>query len=86
MSTPEKISCAFLEKKITENQRVLYLFYAVYDFKKLPMEYRSDTGWDGTLTVQEVKEIAQSKEKMCKLSAFVQSELRRGFDFAVSCP
>ena len=54
LSTPELIEQAFASGEITAEQRILYLTYALYDYKSLPSQYLSNVGWSGTSYVQEI--------------------------------
>lgn len=51
LSTPELIERDFDNSIITNEQRLLYLAYAVGDYESLPAEYQSNIPWDGTLVV-----------------------------------
>ena len=44
LSTPELIEQDFVTGKITAEQRLLYLAYALYDYKSLPSQYDSNVG------------------------------------------
>lgn len=85
LTTPGLIDCAFKNKKITSEQRILYLSYAIGDFAKLPREYNSNEPWDGTMTALELNETVSSKEKFCVLSEKAQEELRRKFPQSIRC-
>jgi hypothetical protein len=76
-STPDLIQLAFIRGEITEEQRLLYLAYALGDYENLPTQYHSNYPWSGTFIIMELREAVTSKSVMCKLSPFAQSELRR---------
>ena len=76
-STPDLIQLSFAKGEITEEERLLYLAYALGDSEKLPTQYHSNYPWSGTMIGQELYETVISKEELCKLSLFAQSELRR---------
>ena len=76
-STPDLIQLSFAKGEITEEERLLYLAYALSDSEKLPTRYHGKAPWSGTMTGLELYETVKSKEGMCKLSPFAQSELRR---------
>ncbi|OGK37378.1 hypothetical protein A3F03_04300 [Candidatus Roizmanbacteria bacterium RIFCSPHIGHO2_12_FULL_41_11] len=76
LSTPNLIDQALNKGEITKDQRLLYLAYAVYENKSLPVQFQNNIGWDGTSVVEEIKETAFSP-KMCELNTKTQEELRR---------
>lgn len=84
-STPDLIQQAFSIGKITNEQRLLYLAYALGDYEKLPSQYQSNIPWEGTLIALELNEAANSSNVMCELSLFTQSELRRILTNGISC-
>lgn len=85
LSTPALIGQAFENGKITDEQRLLYLTYAVYEGESLPSQYRSDTGWHGTFIVAEIKEAASNPNTFCTFSSFGQNELKRLLETKVEC-
>ncbi|OGG15511.1 hypothetical protein A3D77_06720 [Candidatus Gottesmanbacteria bacterium RIFCSPHIGHO2_02_FULL_39_11] len=84
-STPELISCARLTGKITEEERILYLTYAVGDIEKLPSEYKSNAPWEGTSILIELNDIVSSDKPFCDFTQNTQNELRKRFPNAVKC-
>ncbi len=54
-STPDLIQQAFARGGITEEERLLYLAYALGDQDKLPFEYHSSVPWSGTVTLLELR-------------------------------
>ncbi len=85
LSTPDLIKQAFTSGEITEEERLLYLAYALDDQDKLPTRFHSSVPWGGTLIIWELREAVRSKSIMCKLSPFGQSELRRILQEGVIC-
>ncbi len=77
LSTPALIEQALAQGEITVGQRLLYLAYAVYEYESLPAQFRSDVGWRGTATVQEIRQAVADPTLMCSLEPVAQSELRR---------
>jgi hypothetical protein len=49
LPTPELIQQDFINGKISEEQELLYLAYAISDYEKLPIQYQSNVPWDGTI-------------------------------------
>lgn len=84
-STPDLIKQAFVNGEITEEERLLYLAYALGDTEKLAAQYYSKAPWSGTMIGLELYETVKSKEKMCKLSPFTQSELQRILREGATC-
>ncbi|MEK6752196.1 MAG: hypothetical protein AABZ00_08005 [Chloroflexota bacterium] len=85
LTTPDLIQRAVANGKITEEERLLYLAYALGDYEKLPTRFHSNAPWSGTLIILELREVSRSKSVMCELSPFVQGELRRIFHAGVIC-
>ena len=85
LSTPALIEEALAKEEITAEQRLLYLAYAVYEYASLPAQFRSDVGWRGTTTVQELNRASVDPEIMCSLAPLVQSELRRLLQGGAAC-
>ncbi len=85
-STPALITRAFANGEITDEQRLLYLAYAIFELSSLPMRFRSYQPWEADSEVKEIGETITSRAKMCSLSAGTQAELRKLFqDEAVKC-
>jgi|WetSurMetagenome_2_1015567.scaffolds.fasta_scaffold465331_1 hypothetical protein len=76
LSTPSLINQALEKGEISHEQRLLYLTYAVYEYKSLPLNFQSNIEWEGTFTVEELKKNVFSEE-LCKLDKYIQSEMRR---------
>jgi hypothetical protein len=84
-SAPDLIQLAFVRGEITEEERLLYLAYALGDFEKLPTRFDSNYPWSGTFIAMDLHEAVTSKSVMCKLSPYTQSELRRILREGVAC-
>ena len=84
-STPDLIQLAFVKGEITEEERLLYLAYALHDQDKLPARFHSNYPWGGTLIFLELRQAVISKTVMCKLSTFTQSELRQILREGATC-
>lgn len=84
-SSPDLIQLAFAKDEITEEERLLYLAYAIGDYEKLPTRFHSNYPWSGTMIILELDETVNSKEEMCNFSPFIQSELRRILREGVIC-
>jgi|CXWL01.1.fsa_nt_gi hypothetical protein len=85
LTTPDLIQRAVANGKITKEERLLYLAYALGDYEKLPTRFRSNAPWSGTMIGLELYETVRSKEEMCKLNPLIQSELRRILREGVMC-
>lgn len=85
LATPDLIQLAAANGKITEEERLLYLAYALSDYEKLPTQFHSNAPWSGTLIILDLREAARSKSIMCELSPFGQAELRRILREGVTC-
>jgi|HigsolmetaAR201D_1030396.scaffolds.fasta_scaffold08492_3 hypothetical protein len=59
LTTPALIEQAFQNNQITADQRLLYLTYAVYDYEKLPPQFRGKGGWSATMIVYEINQARQ---------------------------
>lgn len=77
LSTPELIDQAYDNGEITAEYRLLYLAYALYEYKSLPPRFLSNVGWYGTAGVERLNEAIGSPAIFCSMSPYVQSELRR---------
>lgn len=84
-SAPDLIQLAFARGEITEEERLLYLAYALHDQTKLPTRFHSNYPWSGTLIIMDLREAVTSKSVMCKLSPFAQIELKRMLHEGVIC-
>jgi len=84
-STPDLIQLSFARGEITEEERLLYLAYALGDFEKLPARFHSNYPWSGTLILMDLHKAVMSKSIMCKLSPYAQSNLRRILGEGATC-
>lgn len=85
LSTPELIEGALNEGAITQEERLLFLTYAVYEYESLPVQFQSNVPWRGTMIVQDIKLIVTSPQEMCTLDLEIQGELRRLIPESVRC-
>ena len=76
-STPQLIERAYESREITNEYRLLYLAYAMFEYESLPDRFRSNVGWRGTATIVELNEAASSPEVFCSMSQFVRTEFQR---------
>ncbi len=77
LSTPELIDQAYDKGEITAEYRLLYLAYAMYEYKSLPTRFLSNVAWYGDGQVQELNEAVDSPTTLCSMSKYVRSELLR---------
>ena len=77
LDTPTLINQAFDRGEITEEERLLYLAYALYEYKSLPPQYLSSVGWFGDAVVGELIEAANSRATLCLMGPHIRSELLR---------
>jgi hypothetical protein len=77
LDTPTLINQAFDRGEITEEERLLYLAYALYEYKSLPPQYLSSVGWFGDTAVGELIEAVNSPATLCSMSPHIRSELLR---------
>ncbi len=82
MSTPELIQSAYEDGLISDEQRILYLTYSIYDYALLPEQFISPTPWDGTGVVFEIKNVYQ--ELMQNVSTSVSADLKSELDRLLS--
>ena len=86
LSTPELIDQAFARGEITEEERLLYLAYALYEYESLPTRLLSNVGWRGTSTVMELENAISTPFVLCSMSPYVRSEFQRIFNLdAITC-
>lgn len=85
LSTPQLIGKAYIEGQITEEERLLYLAYAIYEYESLPARFRSHAPWEGTFIVGELHEAANSPSVLCSMSPEVQSEFQRLLKPKITC-
>jgi hypothetical protein len=78
-ATPDLIEAAYQRGEIDAAGRILYLAYAVYEYRSLPAQFHSKTPWWGTNVVAEVKAAAAEIDSGFGLlvSPQVRSEIQR---------
>lgn len=77
LSTPQLIEQAFATGEITEEYRLLYLAYALYEYESLPTQYRGNVGWEGTSVVIELYKAENDPSIICSMSSYVRNEFQR---------
>lgn len=85
LSTPQLIERAYDKGQISEEERLLYLAYAIYEYESLPKRFRSNVGWRGTSTLEELYKAANSPSVLCSMSPQVRSEFQRLFEPKITC-
>jgi hypothetical protein len=85
LSTPELIDQALARGEITEEERLLYLAYAVYEYESLPARFRGNVGWRATSVVAEIYEVVGSPSMLCSMSPHVRREFQRLFNQETTC-
>ena len=77
VDTPTLINQALDRGEITEEERLLYLAYALYEHESLPARFQSSFEWFGDVAADELDEVVDSTAKLCSMSPYVRSELLR---------
>jgi hypothetical protein len=85
LDTPSLIEQAFARGEITEEERLLYLAYALYEYESLPVQFRSNYGWFGESYVIELQEAFSHPEVICSMSPHVRSEILRLYNSDPLC-
>jgi hypothetical protein len=85
ISTPELIEEAFDRGEITNEERLLYLAYAVYDPYSLPAKYFGNRAWDATFVVHELHVAAIDPSILCSMSLDAQREIQRLLNPHTTC-
>jgi hypothetical protein len=85
LSTPQLIERAYDKGRISEEERLLYLAYAIFEYESLPKRFRSNVGWRGTATVAELYQAANSPAVLCSMSPRVRSEFQRILKPKITC-
>jgi hypothetical protein len=85
LSTPELIDQALARSEISEEERLLYLAYAIFEYESLPTRFHSKVGWRGTAVIEELNEAVGSPAILCSMSPYVQSELLRLIKLNTTC-
>ena len=68
---------AFDRGEITEEERLLYLAYALYESESLPARFHGNEGWFGEGVLEELEKAANSPEVFCSMSPHIRSEFQR---------
>lgn len=77
LSTPQLIDRAYHAGRISEEERLLYFAYAIYEYESLPKRFRGHTPWEGTFILRDLYEAANSPSVLCSMSLYVRSEFQR---------
>lgn len=77
LSTPQLIDQALSRGEITDEERLLYLAYAIFEYESLPTRFQSNVGWRGTAVLEELEKAANSRSVLCSMSLNVRSEFQR---------
>jgi hypothetical protein len=85
LSTPALIDQALARGEITDEERLLYLAYAIFEYESLPSRFRGNVGWRGTSVVAELYESAQTPSILCSMSPSVRSEFQRLLNLDTTC-
>lgn len=83
-STPDLIQQAFDRGEITDEQRLLYLAYAIYEYESLPTQFHSNVGWRGTSIIMDLHEAAPPL-RICSMSPSIRSEFQRLLKPNITC-
>jgi hypothetical protein len=84
-STPELIDKAYVAGRISEEERLLYLAYAIFEYESLPARFHSNIGWSGTSTIMELSQAANSPSVLCSMSPEIRSEFQRLLEPKITC-
>jgi len=84
LSTPELIGQAFDRMEITNEQRLLYLTYALYEYESLPSRFLSNVGWFGEMAQYEL-EVLYDPSVFCSMSPHARSEFQRLLKLDTTC-
>ncbi len=83
LATPELIEAARASGRIDPDTELLYLAYALADYEKLPLEYRSNVPWHGTVPLLRLQKSLGEVRSAATRSA-IQSMLSGTCDTASS--
>jgi hypothetical protein len=75
--TPVLIQMAFDRHQITNEQRLLYLAYALYEPESLPVQYTSRVEWFGDIAARELDEVVRDPSVVCSMSPNVRREFQK---------
>jgi hypothetical protein len=76
LDTPSLIQLAFERGEITEDERLLYLAYALFEQESLPPRFVGPYEWTGEQYIMELQE-ALTPERLCSMSPYMRSEFQR---------
>lgn len=85
LSTPDLIGKAYIEGKISEEERLLYLAYAMFEYESLPKRFHGSAPWSGTFILAELYEAANSPSVLCSMSPSIRSEFQRLLHPKITC-
>ena len=85
IDTPTLINQAFDRGEITEEERLLYLAYAVFEYGSLPARFHGNLEWFGGGVLEEIERAANSPEVSCSMSSHIRSEFQRLFNPKTIC-
>jgi hypothetical protein len=75
---------AYQRGEITNEQRLLYLAYALYEHESLPLRFRSNWGWFGEMAQYEL-EVLNDPKVFCSMSPYTRSEFQRLGGSSIKC-
>jgi len=84
LETPLLIQLSFDRGEITNEQRLLYLAYALYEPGSLPLQFRSNYGWFGEMAQYEL-EVLTDPSVFCSMSPYARSEFQRLHVSNITC-
>ncbi len=84
LETPLLIAQAFARGEITNEQRLLYLAYALYEHESLPHRFVSYYGWFGEMAQYEL-EVLNDPAVFCSMSSYARSEFQRLLKIDTTC-
>jgi len=82
--TPSLIQMAYDRHQITNEQRLLYLAYALMEPESLPAPYRSRVGWFGEMAQYELDDL-NDPEVFCSMSPYARNEFQRLLKINMTC-
>lgn len=82
--TPVLIQMAFDSFQITNEQRLLYLAYALYEPESLPVRFQSRVGWFGEMAQYEL-EVLYEPPVFCSMSPHARSKFQRLLRIDITC-
>jgi len=82
--TPVLIGQAYDRGEITNEERLLYLAYALMEPESLPSPYQSRVGWFGEMAQYEL-EVLYDPSVFCSMSPYARSEFQRLLRINTTC-